>query len=71
VRLHEKGGTHHELAVHHKAEEYLDGLHQAADIADRKGTPQGHCKTKELDRKEGSPAGAAWGSHEPPGRIPE
>jgi site-specific recombinase XerC len=39
LRLHEKGGKHHELPVHHKSEEYLDAYLRAAGIADQKGTP--------------------------------
>lgn len=33
LRLHEKGGKHHEVPAHHKAEEYLDVYLQAAGIA--------------------------------------
>jgi integrase/recombinase XerD len=47
VRLHEKGGKHHELPVHHKAEEYLDAYLKAAGIADRKGAPLWRSMTKE------------------------
>jgi site-specific recombinase XerD len=47
VRLHEKSGKHHELPVHHKAEEYLDAYLKAAGIADQKGTPLWRCMTKE------------------------
>ena len=47
VRLHEKGGKHHELPVHHKAEEYLDAYLKAAGIAEEKGTPLWRCMTKE------------------------
>jgi integrase/recombinase XerD len=47
VRLHEKGGKHHELRVHHKAEEYLDAYIKAAAIADKHGTPLWRCMTKE------------------------
>ncbi len=39
LRLHEKGGKHHELPVHHKSEEYLDAYLRAAGIADHKNTP--------------------------------
>jgi site-specific recombinase XerC len=39
MRLHEKGGEHHELPVHHKAEEYLHAYLKAAGIADQKGAP--------------------------------
>jgi len=38
VRLHEKGGKHHEMPAHHKLEEYLDEYIKEAGIAeDRKG----------------------------------
>jgi integrase/recombinase XerD len=33
LRLHEKGGKHHEVPAHHKAEEYLDAYLAAAGIA--------------------------------------
>jgi site-specific recombinase XerD len=36
IRLHEKGGKHHEVPAHHNAEAYLDAYLEAADIADRK-----------------------------------
>jgi len=39
LRLHEKGGKHHEVPVHHKAEEYLDAYLQAAGIAGQKNQP--------------------------------
>jgi integrase/recombinase XerD len=29
IRLHEKGGKHHAVPVHHKAEEYLDAYIEA------------------------------------------
>src|SRR5919202_1013257 len=32
LRLHEKGGKHHEMPVHHTLEEYLDSYIQAAGI---------------------------------------
>ena len=47
VRLHEKGGKHHEVPVHHKAEEYLDAYLRAAGITDQKGTPLWRSMTKE------------------------
>jgi integrase/recombinase XerD len=47
VRLHEKGGKHHELPVHHKAEEYLDAYLKAAGMADQKGKPLWRSMTKE------------------------
>ena len=38
VRLHEKGGKHHEMPAHHTLQEYLDAYLEAAGIAgDRKG----------------------------------
>ncbi len=39
LRLHEKGGKHHEVPVHHKAEEYLDAYLHAAGIADDAKAP--------------------------------
>ena len=36
IRLHEKGGKHHEVPVHHKAEDFLDAYIEAADIATEK-----------------------------------
>ena len=39
LRLHEKGGTPHELPVHHAAQEYLDAYIQAADIAAERDSP--------------------------------
>ena len=39
LRLHEKGGKHHAVPVHHKAEAYLDAYLNAAGIADEKGAP--------------------------------
>ena len=39
LRLHEKGGKHHAVPVHHKAEAYLDAYLDAAGIAAEKGTP--------------------------------
>ena len=37
LRLHEKGGTHHALPVHHTAEAALDAYLDATGIADEKG----------------------------------
>jgi len=34
LRLHEKGGKHHEMPAHHKLEEYLHAYIQAAGLAD-------------------------------------
>ena len=39
LRLHEKGGKHHALPVHHTAEAYLDAYLDAVGIADAAGTP--------------------------------
>jgi len=39
VRPHERGGKHHELPVHHRAEKYLDVYIKAAGSAGEKGTP--------------------------------
>jgi integrase/recombinase XerD len=39
LRLHEKGGKHHEVPVHHKAEEYLDAYLHAAGIAGETDEP--------------------------------
>lgn len=47
LRLHEKGGKHHEVPVHHKAEKYLDDYIAAARIKNAKGTPLWRCVTKE------------------------
>jgi integrase/recombinase XerD len=47
VRLHEKGGKHHEVPAHHKTEEYLDAYLHAVGLADQKGTPLWRSMTKE------------------------
>jgi site-specific recombinase XerD len=39
LRLHEKGGKHHEVPVHHRLEEYLDAYLAAGGIAGAKGAP--------------------------------
>ena len=39
LRLQEKGGKHHAVPVHHKAEAYLDAYLDAAGIADETGAP--------------------------------
>lgn len=39
LRLHEKGGKHHEVPAHHVVEEYLDAYLAAAGLAGEKGTP--------------------------------
>jgi site-specific recombinase XerD len=38
-RLREKGGKHHEMPAHHKAEEYVDAYIEAAGLKDRKREP--------------------------------
>ena len=47
LRLHEKGGKHHEVPAHHKAEEYLDAYIAAAGIGKEKGAPLWRSMTKE------------------------
>ena len=39
LRLHEKGGKHHEMPVHHALEEYLDRYIDAAGIRDEPKSP--------------------------------
>jgi integrase/recombinase XerD len=39
LRLHEKGGKHHEVPAHHKAEEYLDAYISAASLANQQKSP--------------------------------
>ena len=39
LRLHEKGGKHHEMPVHHTLEAYLDAYVQAAGIGEDKKGP--------------------------------
>lgn len=39
LRLHEKGGKHHEVPVHHSAETYLDAYLKAAGIEADRNTP--------------------------------
>ena len=54
-RLHEKGGKHHEMPAHHKAEEYVDAYIEAAGLEDQKKGPLFRSaigKTKQLsDRR--------------------
>jgi len=38
-RLHEKGGKHHDMPAHHKAEEYVDAYIEDAGLKDRKNEP--------------------------------
>jgi integrase/recombinase XerD len=47
VRLHEKGGKHHQVPAHHKTEEYLDAYLHAVRLTDQKGTPLWRSMTKE------------------------
>jgi integrase/recombinase XerD len=47
VRLHEKGGKHHELPVHHKAEEYLDAYLKISGIGAERSTSLWRSLTKE------------------------
>jgi site-specific recombinase XerD len=39
LRLHEKGGKHHEMPVHHTLEEYLDGYLEAAGLLKEPKSP--------------------------------
>jgi site-specific recombinase XerD len=53
-RLHEKGGKHHEMPAHHKAEEYVDAYIEAAGLEGRKNTPLFRSaigKTKQLSER--------------------
>ncbi len=58
LRLHEKGGKHHEMPVHHTLEEYLDSYIQAAGTeGDKKGplfrsalSKNGQLSNRPLDR---------------------
>lgn len=38
-RLREKGGKHHDMPAHHKAEEFVDAYIAAANLKDQKNTP--------------------------------
>ena len=38
-RLHEKGGKHHDMPAHHKAEEFVDAYIEAAGLKDQKNGP--------------------------------
>lgn len=53
LRLHEKGGKHHEVPVHHKAEEYLNAYIGALGIKNAKGSPLWRCVTKERSIGDG------------------
>ena len=53
-RLQEKGGKHHEMPAHHKAEEYVDAYIEAASLKDQKKHPLFRSaigKTKQLSPK--------------------
>ena len=53
-RLHEKGGKHHEMPAHHKAEAYVDAYIEAAGLKDEKGEALFRSaigKTKQLSAK--------------------
>jgi site-specific recombinase XerD len=53
-RLHEKGGKHHDMPAHHKAEEYVDAYIEAAGLKDQKHGPifrSALGKTKQLSLK--------------------
>lgn len=61
LRLHEKGGKHHEVPVHHQAEIYLDAYLDAAALRENqlRKTPlfravdrSGQLTTKRLDRRD-------------------
>ena len=53
LRLHEKGGKHHALPVHHKAEAYLDAYLAGAGIAAERGSPlwRSLTRTRELGER--------------------
>ena len=59
IRLHEKGGKHRDIPVHHKAEAYLDAYLDVAGIGDDKKTPlfrsigrRGELTERPLDRRD-------------------
>ena len=53
LRLREKGGKHHTLPVHHKAEAYLDAYLAGAGIAGERGSPlwRSLTRTRELGER--------------------
>ena len=53
LRLHEKGGKHHALPVHHKAEAYLDAYLAGGGIAGERGSPlwRSLTRTRELGER--------------------
>ena len=53
-RLHEKGGKHHDMPAHHKAEEFVDAYIEAAGLKEQKNEPLFRSaigKTKQLSEK--------------------
>ena len=53
-RLHEKGGKHHDMPAHHKAEEFVDAYLEAAGLKDQKNAPLFRSaigKTKQLSEQ--------------------
>lgn len=53
-RLHEKGGKHHDMPAHHKAEAFVDAYIEAAGLKDRKNIPLFRSaigKTKQLGER--------------------
>jgi integrase/recombinase XerD len=53
-RLHEKGGKHHDMPAHHKAEEFVDAYIEAAGLKDQKNAPLFRLaigKSKQLSEK--------------------
>ena len=57
VRLHEKGGKHHEMPAHHKLEAYIDEYLIGAGIARRQGSPLPHRarQNRRADRRADAP----------------
>src|SRR3954453_16282081 len=53
-RLHEKGGKHHDMPAHHKAEEFVDAYIEAAGLREQKNVPLFRSaigKSKQLSEK--------------------
>ena len=63
LRLQEKGGKHHAVPVHHKAEAYLDAYLAAAGIAAEKDAP--------LWRSMPRAGWAQYAPDEPGGCVPD
>ena len=78
LRLHEKGGKHHEVPAHHNAEAYLDAYLAAAGLAAQPKSPlfrsvlgrtgalsasRLHAEGRPADGKARAPEGGAPGSH--------